>query len=97
MEKITSAFHPTPTGITAKKGSMLTAEGGVRTTTRKRNHFKKLHAGFRLLNKETTYSYFQDEDSEDEDPDYDLHIMPEENRCSRSGSDDYHHPGTVHT
>ena len=97
VEKRTSAFRPTPMVITAKKGSMLTAEGGGKTITRNSSYFKKLHADFRLLNKETTYSYFEDEDSEDEDPDYDHHFMPEEDRCSRSGSNDQHSPGTFHT
>jgi len=90
--KRTSGFRPTPTVITAKKGSMLTAEGGGKTITRNSSYVKKLHAYFRLQNKETTHSYCGDED-----PDYDHHFMPEEDRCSRSGSNDEHRPGTVHT
>ena len=86
MKKNTSAFSPTPKAITSKKGSPLTAEGGGKTTTRNSSYFNKLHADFRLQNKETTYSYMEDENSADQDPDYDHHFMPEENRCSRSGS-----------
>ena len=85
MEKRTSAFRPTPKVITAKKSSMLTAEGGGKTITRSSSCLKKLHVDFRLQNKETTYSYLEDEDSENEFPDYDHHFMPEEDRCSRSG------------
>ena len=88
MEKRTSAFRPTPMVITTKKGSMLTAEGGGKTITCNSSYFKKLHADLRLQNKETTYSYLEDEDSEDQDADYDDHFMPEEDRCSRSESND---------
>ena len=76
---------------------MLTAEAGGKIITRNSSYFKKLHADFRLLNKENTYSYFEDEDSEDEDPDYDHDLMQEKDRCSRSGSNDHHSPGTFHT
>ena len=51
MEKRTSDFGPTPMVITAKKVSMLTAEGGGKTTTRNSSYLKKLHADFMLLNK----------------------------------------------
>ena len=56
--------------ITAKKGSILTAEGSGKTITCNSSYFKKFRADFRLLNIVTTYSYFEDEDSKDEDPDY---------------------------
>ena len=92
-----SAFRPTSMVITAKKCSMLTAEGGGKTITRNSSYFKKLHSDFGLQNKETTQSYLEDNDSEDEDPDNDHHFMPEEERCSRSKSCDYHSPGTAHT
>ena len=71
VEKRMSGFRPTPMVITTKKGSMLTAEGGGKTITRNSSYFKKLPPDFRLQNKETSYSYLEDEDSEEEDPDYD--------------------------
>ena len=83
--------------IIAEKGSMLTAEDGGKTNMRRSSNFKKIYAEFRLKNKETTYSYLEDEDFEDDDPDYDRHFMTKEDRCSRSGSIDKHKPGTVHT
>ena len=73
VEKRTSAFRPTPMVITAKKGSLLTAEGSGKTITRNSSYFKKLHADFRLLNKETTYSYSYSE-VEDSEPVYLLKV-----------------------
>ena len=66
----------------------LTAEGCGKTITRNRCYFKIIHVDLRLQDKETTYSYLEDEDSGDKYPDYDHHFMPEEDRCSRSRSND---------